>query len=43
MAVDAADMGVADMGVADMGVADTGEVTKGNREKHRLFLFPEAT
>ena len=40
MAVDAADMDVADTGVADTGVADTGEVTKGNRDKHRLFLFP---
>ncbi|NPT59734.1 hypothetical protein [Paraburkholderia elongata] len=38
MAVDAADMDA-----ADTGVADTGEVTKGNRDKHRLFLFPEAT
>ena len=35
MAVDAADMDA-----ADTGVADTGEVTKGNRDKHRLFLFP---
>lgn len=38
MAVDAADMDA-----ADTGVADTGEVTKGNGDKHRLFLFPEAT
>ena len=35
MAVDAADMDA-----ADTGVADTGEVTKGNGDKHRLFLFP---
>ncbi|KAE8756138.1 MULTISPECIES: hypothetical protein [Paraburkholderia] len=38
MAVDAADMDA-----ADTGEADTGEVTKGNGDKHRLLLFPEAT
>ncbi|CAB3808080.1 hypothetical protein LMG28138_06001 [Pararobbsia alpina] len=44
MAVDTADMRVADtVVVAGTVVADTGEVTKSNRDKHRLFLFPEAT
>jgi hypothetical protein len=38
MAVD-----TADMKVAGMVVADTGEVTKSNRDKHRLLLFSEAT
>jgi hypothetical protein len=42
MAVDAAHMGTVGMGVADMEEADTGEVTKGNRDNHRLLLSPEA-